>query len=85
MSSKEWKRFYHAQSLINGEDAIREMVREGTYAGIEPIADEWELDRKLKQVRREVEAGRMFHFDNALNSYDTNEYHVESEEDRISR
>ncbi|MGH2478476.1 MAG: hypothetical protein ACRDHW_02310 [Ktedonobacteraceae bacterium] len=80
MSAKEWLHFHNAQTLLNGEEFIREQLRAGTYAGHEPIVDEWELDQRVEQARREVEAGRLFHFDNAHNNYDLEHYSVEPED-----
>ncbi len=80
MGSKEWKRFYDAQSLLNAEESVREQLRAGTYEGRAPIEDEYELDQMVKQAKREEEAGRLFHFDNISNNYDTASYHVEPED-----
>lgn len=85
MGSKEWLRYHNAWQLVNAEEVLREQVRNGTYAGREPIADEWQLDQMLKQARNEIEAGKLFHFDNALNHYDLAHYAVESEEERWAR
>lgn len=84
MSKKEWMRFHDAQSLLNGEQKIREQIRNGTYSGQIPIEDEWQLDQMVKQARNEEIAGRMFHFDNYFNCYDLESYHVEPENCRHS-
>lgn len=80
MGFQEWKHFHDAQSLLNGEDHIREQLQAGTYAGHTQIEDEYQLDQMVKQAKREVEVGRLFHFDNYSNNYDLEQYSVEPED-----
>lgn len=55
MSTRDEIRIHHAQSLLNGQDEIREAVRNGTYRGHAPIADEEELDQMIEEAQSDVE------------------------------
>lgn len=80
MGVPEWMRYHNAQTLLNAEPYVREQLRAGTYEGREPIEDEYQLDQMVRGARREVEAARLFHFDNMSNSYDLDNYSVEPED-----
>lgn len=56
MDTKKWLEYHNSQALLNHADIVREQLRNGTYEGSAPFADEEDLDAQISQAQADVEA-----------------------------